>query len=148
MVTAVVRVALREPCIERPVAHRAAIGVLRQDRVAGDLRVVVHAEAREVTADGLPVAALAGLEQPVVAQPVLDVSAAPARVEGLDLAGTRAGQPQVQVPVVGPLREGMTLEQQPFAQARESRRVTPRPCVARGGDEAVAVSGSTDRYGR
>ena len=53
--------------------------VIEQQGVAAHLAVVVHAEARVLGGKVGPVAPLAELEQPVVAQPVLDVGAAPAR---------------------------------------------------------------------
>jgi hypothetical protein len=57
--------------------------------------------AREVG----PVAAFAQFQQPVVAQPVFDVGAGPARVEGVELVLLRFGQAVAQLPVVHPLRQ-------------------------------------------
>ena len=49
-VAAVVQVALREPGAARGVAHVLPGQVLGQQRIAGDLAVVVHAKARVVAA--------------------------------------------------------------------------------------------------
>ena len=127
----VVEVALRKPGLEgarlvaggKFLACRLGTQMLGEQGVAGDLAVVVHAKAREVAGEIGPVATRAELEQPVVAQPVFDVGAAPARIEGIELGLLRLGQAVAQVPVVDPLAQRMALGHGAFAQLRQPRAV-------------------------
>ena len=106
---AVVVVLLRHPGGDAGGLDVAAGDLLGDQRVAGDLAVVVHAEARELGAEVGPVAAPAELEQPVVAQPVLDVAAAPALGERGQLGLLRLAQAVAQLPVLDPEGERIGL---------------------------------------
>ena len=84
---------LRQPGGDAPRPATSLAGeLLGEQRVAGDLAVVVHAKARELGGEVGPVAAPAELEQPVVAQAVFDVGAAPALVERVELGLLRLGR--------------------------------------------------------
>ncbi|MFG5410123.1 hypothetical protein ABXN37_20970 [Piscinibacter sakaiensis] len=127
---AFVGVALGQPGGACGVAHLASRLLLDQQAVADHVAVVVHPEAGTVRGEGSPVLAAAELEQPVVAQPVLDVGAGPARVEGLHLGHRRLGQAQVQVPVVDPHRQRMAARQHRGAQRRQPGAVALAPGLA------------------
>ena len=99
---AVVSVALRKPGGTRRVGHVLPCLVLHQHLVAADLAVVVHAVGGDVAAEVGPVAAPAEFQQPIVAQAVFHVGAAPARVEGVELALLRFTQAVAELPVVDP----------------------------------------------
>ena len=106
---AVVVVLLRHPGGDARGLDVAAGDLLGDQRVAGDLAVVVHAKARELGAEVGPVAAPAELEQPVVAQPVLDIAAAPALGERGQLGLLRLAQAVAQLPVLDPEGERIGL---------------------------------------
>ena len=134
---ALVGVALREPGGACGVAHVLAVEVPGEQGVAGDLAVVVHAKARVVGAEPGPVVSVAELEQPIVAQAVLDVAAAPALVERVDLVLRDLGDAVAQLPVVGPHRERMLRRERGRAVGDEARLVLLAerfPCV----DDGIA----------
>jgi hypothetical protein len=122
---------LRQPRLPRRLAHVVAAQVAHHLRVAGDLAVVLHAKARELGSEVGPVLAAAELEQPVVAQPVLDVGVGPARVEGVEFFLRGRRQAQVQLPVVGPHGQGMLARHRVRLRGGESLRVLALPGIAR-----------------
>jgi len=105
------------------VGHRGqGAFALCQQRVALDLAVVVHAELGQLLVERGPVAVLAELQQPVVAQPVLVVGAGVALQEGADLFGAGLGQAGTQGPVRGQWLQRVALHagqqgRQPFGVA-------------------------------
>ena len=142
------------PARRRRAASRTSLAgeVLGEQRVAGDLAVVVHAKARELGGEVGPVAAPAELEQPVVAQPVLDVGAAPALAEAVELGLLRPREAVAQLPVVDPHRERIALGQRPARAARRGGRgracATPRARRARCRLDAGAGAGAAPRRGQ
>ena len=101
------------------------------EREAGDLAVVVHAKARVLGGEGRAVAALHQLEQPVVAQPVLDVGAAPALREGGELGRLDLVDAVRQLPVVDPHRERVALGRGLRLEGGEADAVVAAEGVAR-----------------
>ena len=128
---AVVGLLLGEPGGAGRLAHVAAGYPVGEQGIALHLAVVVHDEARIVGGDRRPVAPAAELEQPVVAQPVLDIAAAPAGVEGVDFGLLRRRQTARQFPVVGPLREWMGVRDGDGARGGEAAGVAAAQRVAR-----------------
>ncbi len=130
LMAAVVEVALCQPGVQRtgvevgsPLLALARGQVLGEQGITGDLAVVAHAKARELTREVGPVLALAELEQPVIAQPVFDIRSAPARIEGIEFGLLHLRQPVAEFPVVDPHRQWVALRDGALAQLRQSRRV-------------------------
>ena len=139
---AVVAILLREPgghagLLRVLAAHRPA-----GERKAGDLAVVVHAKARELDCEVGAVAAPHQLEQPVVAQSILDVGAIPALDEGGELGGLNLADPIRRLPVVDPHRERVLLGRSLCAQVGEAGAVVATVRVARVGDRGLEGLGS------
>jgi len=135
---AVVGIALRQPGGAGSVGHRAALQVLHDQRVAGDLAVVVHAELGIVGREVRPVAPLAQFEQPVVAQPVFHVGVGPAGVEGVELGLLCQIEPVAQFPVVGPHRQRVPCGHRRIARGDERVLVTFAQRLAAVDDDFVA----------
>jgi hypothetical protein len=128
---AVVVLGLRHPGGDARGLDVAAGDLLGHQRIAGHLPVVGHAKARELGREIGPVAAPAELEQPVVAQPVLDIAAAPALGEGGQLGLLRLAQAIAQLPVLDPEGERIRLGQGLGAQRGQAVAVALAQRLAR-----------------
>ena len=127
---AVVAVLLRQPGRGAGVFHVFAGLRVGDERIAGDLAIVVHAKARELRGDVGPVAAPPELEQPVVAQAIFDVGAAPLLGEGIEVGLLRVADAVRQLPVVDPHRQRVLLGRGTRAQCREASAVVLAESVA------------------
>src|SRR6185369_11863739 len=107
---AVVGFFLREPGGDRRLADVVARELRIGEREACDLAVVVHAKARIFGGERRAVAAFDELEQPVVAQPVLDVGALPALGERSEFGRLNLVDAVGDLPVVDPHRERVALD--------------------------------------
>jgi hypothetical protein len=139
---AVVGVLLGEPGGQRLVVHVLAGLMVEHQRIAADLAVVVHAESRVLDGEVGPVAPLAELEQPVVAQAVFDVGGRPARVEGVQLGLLGLGQPVAELEVVGPHRQRVLGRHRGAARGGQAGAVLLAQGLAGLDDGAVGRSGA------
>ena len=121
---AFIGIALREPGFAGVFAHVAPREVVGDQGVAGDLAVIVHAKAREVEREVGPVAAMAQLEQPVVAQAVFDIAVLELGIKAFEVGLLQLGQPHIGIPVGDPRRQRMALSDGSFAQRCQPRTVT------------------------
>ena len=129
---------LVEPGFATGIAHITPAEVVDQQRPAADLAVVVHAKARVVAGQVVEVAAAAQFQQPVVAQPVFDIAALPALVEGLDLGHAGVGQSAAQIPVLDPGQQRVAAGLHGGAGSGELAAVTFAGGLARVDHGAVA----------
>ena len=139
-------ITLRVPGLARGPAHVRSGLVLRQQRVTGDLAVVVHPEARELAGKGGPVAPAAQLQQPVVAQAVLHVGAAPAGKETVHLGHAGRVQARAEFPVVHPGSQRVACRGGGGFQRRQAGAVVLAQGVA--GFDDGGVGGRHRRRGR
>jgi len=136
--TSVVSVALGKPGVACGISHIMTRQVLGEQRVAGHFAIVTHAESRKVGAEVHPVAPASEFEQPVVAQPVFDIGAAPAAVEGVQIGLLQGAQSDVDVPVGHPHCQRVLRRCRRIAQGSQPRAVAL----------AVGVASFEHRIGR
>jgi hypothetical protein len=136
---AVVQVLLRIPGRQRRGPHVLPGLVLGEQGVAGDLAVVVHAKARVLHHQVGPVAAAAQFQQPVVAQPVFDIGAGPARIKGVQLELLGCAQAVLQLPVGHPGRQWMVHRRDSPQRCGQLVPVLLGQCLARGHNPAIGV---------